>query len=91
MQTCPFCGGDETDRVELEGRRFLVFRCMFTPEVAPSLSEEEIAHHLRTDFAPGGSGGYFRGMCDRLHLYVAKGEGARRLLDRSGGSGDAAE
>lgn len=80
MQTCPFCGGPETDRFILDGRRFLVFRCMFTPEVDPALSEDEVADYLRTHFRPGGSSGYFRGMCDRLHLHVTKGEGARQLL-----------
>jgi hypothetical protein len=80
VQACPFCGGPESDRIDLEGRRFLVFRCMFTPEVDPNLSEERLAEFLSTNFRPGQQGGYFRGMCDRLHLYVTKGEGAKRLL-----------
>ena len=80
MQVCPFCGGPESDRIDLEGRRFLVFRCMFTPEVEPGLSETELAEFLLSAFQPGEQVGYFRGMCDQLHLYVTKGEGARRLL-----------
>ena len=78
MQTCPFCGGPETARFDLEGHRFLVFACAFSPEVDPRLSEDELAHHLRTDYERDGSG-YFRSMCDRLHLYVTKGGGAREL------------
>lgn len=90
MQSCPFCQGPETDRFTLEGRRFLVFRCMFTPEVDPGLPEEEIAGYLRTHFGPDGKSGYFRGMCDRLHLYVTKGEGARQLLAGGAASGPGA-
>jgi len=78
---CPFCGEPETDRFDLEGRRFLVFRCLFTPAVDPGLSDAELERHLATDYRPDGSGAYFRGMCDRLHLYVTKGAGARALLD----------
>ena len=66
--------------MELDGAKFVVFRCMFTPRVDPSLSDEEIAAELLRayeDRAPA----YFQGMCDRLHLYVTKGEGARRLLE----------
>jgi hypothetical protein len=79
MQHCPFCGGVETDRIEIEGRKFLVFACMFTPEVGPKLGEAELTAFLSTNFTPDRQTGYFRGMCDRLHLYVAKGEGARAL------------
>jgi hypothetical protein len=75
---CPFCGAPETERLDLEGRRFLVFRCMFTPEVDPSLSDAEIADRLATGFGADGRA-YFRGTCDRLHVYVTKGEGARVL------------
>ncbi len=87
MQVCPFCGAPETERLTLEGKRFFVFPCLFTPEVDPDWSEEEVAHHLSTAFGEGGSG-YFRGMCDRLHLYVTKGEGGRELrAERSTPSG----
>jgi hypothetical protein len=75
---CPFCGSPETARFDLEGHRFLVFACAFSPEVDPSLGEEELARHLATDFGKDGAG-YFRATCDRLHLYVTKGEGGRRL------------
>jgi len=74
---CPFCGAPETDRFSVEGHRFLVFRCLFSPEVEVGLSDEEIRVRLAT-FAAQGSA-YFRGTCDRLHLYVTKGEGARAL------------
>ncbi len=83
MQACPFCGAPETDRFDLEGRRFLVFRCLFSPAVDPRLSEEAIAHHLATDYGPAGPG-YFRSMCDRLHRYVTVGPGARALGARDG-------
>jgi hypothetical protein len=76
---CPFCGAPETDRFDLEGRRFLVFGCMFTPAVDPRLSEPELSEYLRTAFAAGASGAYFRRTCDRLHLYVTQGEGGRAL------------
>jgi hypothetical protein len=77
--TCPFCGAPETERLDIEGRRFLVFRCMFTPEVEPTLSDGEI-QGLLTDRFAGQGPGYFRGTCDRLHVYVTKGEGARVLV-----------
>ena len=80
MLTCPFCGAQESDRFDLDGHRFLVFRCMFTPQVDPRLSETELEGELRRLSAER-SQGYFQGMCDRLHLYVTKGEGAQRLLN----------
>jgi len=75
---CPFCGAPETDRFDLEGRRFLVFKCMFTPSVDPGMADDDVARHLERDFGPDGSG-YFRRTCDRLHLFVTKGAGAREL------------
>jgi hypothetical protein len=79
VPTCPFCGAAETDRFDLEGHRFLVFACMFTPEVDPALSDAEIGSRLQKDFVEGGSKTYFRGMCDRLHYFVTAGAGARAL------------
>jgi hypothetical protein len=75
---CPFCGSPLTDRLDLEGRRFLVFRCMFTPEVDPALTDAELAERLPAEFGSRGET-YFRGTCDRLHGYVTKGAGARTL------------
>ncbi|MCI4317472.1 MAG: hypothetical protein L3J96_02950 [Thermoplasmata archaeon] len=86
MQVCPFCGAPESDRIELEGRRFLIFPCMFTPEVDPAYSEEHVAELLANTFRRGQKGGYFQGMCDQLHLYVTKGEGAKRLLTPRAGA-----
>jgi hypothetical protein len=86
MLTCPFCGAPETDRFTLEGHRFLVFRCLFSPEVEEGLSDEEIVERLRR-FATQGSA-YFRGTCDRLHVYVTKGAGARSLGAPAGPDGD---
>jgi len=77
MLTCPFCGAPETDRFSLEGHRFLVFRCLFSPEIEEGLTDEEIVERLRSFAAQGPS--YFRGTCDRLHVYVTKGAGARSL------------
>ena len=85
MLSCPFCGAPETDRIDLEGHRFLVFRCMFTPEVDRTLSDGEIDERLRTTFGPDGAA-YFRGTCDRLHVYVTRGEGARVLAPPAGRS-----
>ncbi len=79
MLVCPFCGAPETDRFDLEGQRFLVFQCLFTPSVDPAMSEEELARYLNALARDGGATGYFRQMCDRLHLYVTKGDGARVL------------
>lgn len=79
MQHCPFCGSEETARLDLEGRRVLVFRCLFSPTVDPALTEEALATELTGRYGANGSA-YFRGVCDRLHLYVTKGEGARQLL-----------
>lgn len=78
MLACPFCGAPETERLDLEGRRFLVFRCLFTPEVDPALSDPEIVERLAAAAAPGARR-YFQGTCDRLHVYVTKGAGARFL------------
>jgi hypothetical protein len=79
---CPFCGSELTDRIDIDGTRFLVFRCMFTPEVDSKSSDEQIREHLRT-LSAGGGDPYFRGMCDRLHGYVTRGEGARILTGSS--------
>ena len=81
MLACPFCGAPETDRLSVEGRRFVVFRCLFTPEVDPALSDEEIAAGLVRSFGTDGRG-FFRGTCDRLHVYVTKGAGGRALVAR---------
>jgi hypothetical protein len=78
LQHCPFCGAEESDRFTLEGKRFLVFPCQFSPEIDPRQSEEELSRWLSTAFSKGGPG-YFRGKCDRLHLYVVKGPGAQEL------------
>ncbi len=85
MQRCPFCGAPETDRFALEGRRFLVFACQFSPEVDPGATEEETARHLAADFPRSGQSAYFRGVCDRLHRYVVDGEGAKALGTKPGG------
>lgn len=82
--SCPFCGAPETDRFTLAGHRFLVFRCMFSPEVEEDLTDAEIVERLRA-FADGPA--YFRGTCDRLHIYVTKGEGARWLGAERGTTG----
>lgn len=79
MLACPFCGANETDRFDLDGHRFLVFQCSFSPEVDPTLSDEALARHLIEVYREGGGPAYFRTMCDRLHVYVTKGAGARRL------------
>ncbi len=52
---------------------------MFSPTVDPAWSEEALGQHLRETYS-GASGAYFRGMCDRLHLFVVQGDGARELL-----------
>jgi hypothetical protein len=82
---CPFCGAPETDRIEVDGNRFLVFQCMFTPQVDPTLPDAALGEHLRKMYEGQGER-YFRSMCDRMHLFVTKGEGARAI----GGSGSAA-
>lgn len=73
--SCPFCGAPETDRFSIEGHRFLVFRCLFSPEVDEGLTNAEIVERLRS-LAQEGSA-HFRATCDRLHVYVTKGAGAR--------------
>ncbi len=79
MLRCPFCDAPETDRFDLEGQRFVVFGCMFTPSVDPSLDDRALAEHLASAYRADGSGAYFRRMCDRLHLYVTSGDGGRAL------------
>ena len=88
MLACPFCGAPETDRFDLEGQRFLVFQCLFSPAVDPGMSDAEVARHLEAAYRDGSGGGYFRQMCDRLHRYVTKGEGARVLRAAEGARGD---
>ena len=78
VQRCPFCGAPETDRLDVDGRRFLVFRCLFTPRVDPALGEDALSQHLSTTYRKGDPA-YFQGMCDRLHFYVTKGPGAKEL------------
>lgn len=83
MLHCPFCGAAESDRIDLDGDRFLVFECMFTPQVDPSLPDDRLEAHLRQTYE-GSSAQYFRSMCDRMHLFVTQGAGAKTLLSRSG-------
>ena len=78
MLRCPFCDAPETDRIELDGRRFVVFGCMFTPSLDPRADDDALATELARRFGRDGSA-YFRGVCDRLHLFVAKGPGAAVL------------
>jgi len=86
---CPFCGLPETARFDIEGHRFLVFACQFTPEVDPALTDPEIEERLRARFGTDGAP-HFRKMCDTLHVYVAKGEGAKILTaPRPRGAGSA--
>ncbi|MGD0249030.1 MAG: TlyA family RNA methyltransferase [Candidatus Limnocylindrales bacterium] len=65
------------DRFTIEGHRFLVFRCLFSPQIEEGLTDDEVIERLQAFAAQGPA--YFRGTCDRLHLYVTKGEGARQL------------
>lgn len=83
MLNCPFCGAPETERLEVEGARFLVFGCMFTPRIEPGLSDDEIADRLR---AAAGTDArrFFQGTCDALHVYVTKGSGAQILKSPRG-------
>jgi len=78
--SCPFCGAAETDRIEIEGQRFLVFGCMFTPRVELGLDDGEVAARLDALRAIDRRR-YFQGTCDALHVYVTKGEGARFLTN----------
>lgn len=75
---CPFCGAALSDRIDLDGRRFLVFPCQFTPEVDPSLDDAAVPAALAAAYGGRGAS-FFQGTCDRLHLYVTKGAGAREL------------
>ena len=77
MVVCPFCGAPETDRLDIEGHRFLVFRCMFTPEVDPSLDDKTIAKLLAESYSKLGPQ-FFRAQCDRLHLVVTGGGASTR-------------
>jgi hypothetical protein len=72
MQLCPFCGAPESDRFTLDGRRFLVFPCQFSPEIDPALDEPALARWLAETFPAAQGNAYFRGMCDRLHLRVVR-------------------
>lgn len=71
MLTCPFCGAAESDRIDVEEQRFVVFPCMFTAAIDPKLPEADLPGYLQSEYGQRGSQ-YFRGMCDRLHLVVAR-------------------
>ncbi|MCI4348711.1 MAG: hypothetical protein L3J93_00605 [Thermoplasmata archaeon] len=75
---CPFCQAPETERVRIDGASFVIFQCMFTPQVDPAHSDAEIEATLASQHPDGGAP-YFRQMCDSLHLYVTKGAGSRPL------------
>jgi len=68
---CPFCGAAESDRIDIEGQRFVVFPCMFTPAIDPQMPESALPDYLRTEYGRQGPQ-YFRSMCDRLHLAVVR-------------------
>lgn len=68
---CPFCGAPETERLLVEGRRVLIFSCLFSPVVDPALPDTEIPRVLREEYAAEGNA-YFRRQCDRLHYFVLK-------------------
>lgn len=85
MLTCPFCGAPETDRIDVEGRRCLVFACMFSPVVDPSLGEAALAAHLAATFPAERGGAYFRATCDRLHYFMTAGPGGKALLGDAAG------
>jgi len=78
---CPFCGAPETERLDIEGSRYLIFRCMFTPRIEAGLTDPEIAERLARIVGPDRTA-FFRRTCDALHVYVTKGEGARVLTGR---------
>lgn len=42
---------------------------MFTPAIDPTMSEDALEAHLKSEYGRQGSQ-YFRSMCDRLHLLV---------------------
>ncbi|MGP8135326.1 MAG: hypothetical protein ACLQD8_04185 [Thermoplasmata archaeon] len=71
MLTCPFCGAPESERIDIEGQRFVVFPCMFTPAVDPRIPEKDLEAHLHEEYGRQGPQ-YFRSMCDRLHLVVVR-------------------
>ena len=68
---CPFCGAPETERLRVEGRRVLIFACLFSPVVDPALPDPEIPRFLKEAYASEGNA-YFRRQCDRLHYFMLK-------------------
>lgn len=68
---CPFCGAAETERLLVEGRRVLIFACLFSPVVDPALPDAEIPRFLEEAYASEGNA-YFRRQCDRLHYFMLK-------------------
>ena len=69
MVVCPFCNAPESDRFILEGKRFLVFRCMFTAETEPGVPEDALPALLGDRYGREGSA-FFRRTCDALHRVV---------------------
>jgi hypothetical protein len=51
---------------------------MFTPQVPPTVAEDQIDAHLDREFGTAGDV-YFRRQCDLMHLFVTKGDGGRVL------------
>ncbi len=68
---CPFCGAAETERLLVEGRRVLIFSCLFSPVVDPDLPDGDIPRVLQEAYAAEGNA-YFRRQCDRLHYFMLR-------------------
>ncbi len=85
---CPFCGAAETERLEVEEKLVVIFPCMFSPLLDPSVPEEGRQAAL-AEYAKEGTG-YFQKQCDRLHYFVTKGAGSVFAQGSSGASPPAA-
>lgn len=62
---CPFCGQGETEQCIIEGRRLIVFPCMFSPTVDVNVPEDRLQEYLDQKYR--GKETYLRKQCVGLH------------------------
>jgi sarcosine oxidase delta subunit len=71
---CPFCGQRETERCVIEGRRLIVFPCMFSPLVDVNIPEESLQEYLDQRYRDKET--FLRKQCAGLHMTMVVRENA---------------
>ena len=68
---CPFCGQEESERCVIDGRKMIIFPCMFSPAVDGVVPEEGLQAYLQERY--GKDGRYLRRQCQALHSVAVVG------------------